>query len=59
MYHNKCFQTDINFPFVAFSHEQVKSSTTAGFLLVKKDKFHHIANRILNLDERVLDEVST
>jgi len=28
MYHDKCFQTDINFPFVAFSHEQMKASTS-------------------------------
>lgn len=59
MYHDKWFQVDINFPFVAFSHEQVKASTTAGFLLVKKDKFHNIANRISNLDEAVLENVST
>jgi hypothetical protein len=33
MYHDKQFQTDVNFPFVMFSHEQVKSSTTQSFLL--------------------------
>ena len=27
MYHDKCFQVDISFPFVAFSHEQIKAST--------------------------------
>jgi hypothetical protein len=32
MYHDKRFQVDVNFPFVAFSHEQVKSSTTQGFI---------------------------
>ncbi|KAK0215691.1 hypothetical protein IW262DRAFT_1277336 [Armillaria fumosa] len=36
MYHDKRFQTDINFPFVAFSHRQIKASTSAGYLLVKK-----------------------
>jgi hypothetical protein len=34
MYHDKRFQIDINFPFVAFSHEQIKLSTTQSFLLV-------------------------
>ncbi len=58
MYHDKRFQTDVGFPFVAFSHEQIKASTTAGYLLVKKDKFHHIADRILRLDENVLDSLS-
>ena len=28
MYHDKRFQVDTNFPFVAFSHAQTKSSTT-------------------------------
>ena len=34
MYHDKRFQTDINFPFVAFSHSQMKQSSTQSFLLV-------------------------
>ena len=31
MYHDKRFQTDVYFPFVAFSHAQIKSSTTGAF----------------------------
>ena len=31
MYYDKCFQTDVNFPFVAFSHEQMKANTTQSF----------------------------
>ena len=54
MYHDKCFQTDINFPFVAFSHAQVKASTTGGFLLAEKAKFHDITNQLLNVDQLVL-----
>ena len=34
MYHDKQFQTDVNFPFVAFSHEQMMANTTQSFLLV-------------------------
>ncbi len=30
MYYDKFFQTYLSFPFVAFSHEQIKSSTTGG-----------------------------
>jgi hypothetical protein len=33
MYHDKRFQTDPNFPFIAFSHEQIKASATKSFLL--------------------------
>ncbi len=36
MYHDKRFQVDPTFPFVCFSHEQVKSSTTGSFLLAEK-----------------------
>src|SRR6266545_5027796 len=40
MYHDKCLQTDINFPFVAFSHEQVKTATTQCYLLVDQNHFN-------------------
>ncbi|PBK94263.1 hypothetical protein ARMGADRAFT_1045734 [Armillaria gallica] len=51
MYHDKCFQTDIGFPFEAFSHEQIKTSTTGGFLLADKDKFFKISERIHRIDD--------
>ncbi len=51
MYHDKRFQTDIGFPFVAFSHEQVKTSTTGGFLLADKNKFFDISERIHRIDD--------
>ncbi|KDR79827.1 hypothetical protein GALMADRAFT_20966, partial [Galerina marginata CBS 339.88] len=54
MYHDKRFQTDINFPFVAFSHEQVKASATQSFLLVDQRRFGDITKRLLNLDQGVL-----
>ena len=58
MYHDKRFQTDVYFPFVAFSHSQVKSSTTGAFLLAEKKKFHHIADRILSVDQTVLTKLA-
>ncbi len=58
MYHNKRFQNDIGFPFVAFSHEQVKTSTTGGFLLTDKDKFFEISERIHKIDDSVLRNTS-
>lgn len=54
MYHDKHFQCDITFPFVAFSHEQVKSSTSAGFLLAEKSNFGNIASQLLNINQDVL-----
>lgn len=46
MYHDKRFQVDIAFPFVAFSHEQIRASTSGGFLLADKNKFFDITERI-------------
>ena len=48
MYYDKCFQCDPNFTFVAFSHEQVKASTQTGLLMTDLNKFHDIADRLLN-----------
>ena len=39
MYHDKRFQTDVYFPFVAFSHSQIKSSSTGACLLAEKKNF--------------------
>ena len=57
MYHDKHFQHNITFPFVVFSHEQVKSSISAGFLLAEKSNFSDIANRLLNINQDVLEKI--
>ena len=58
MYHDKRFQTDINFPFVAFSHSQMKQSSTQSFLLVDQARFQNITQRLLNLDQNVLTDIT-
>jgi hypothetical protein len=58
MYHDKRFQTDINFPFVAFSHSQMKQSSTQSYLLVDQSRFQHITERLLNLDQNVLADIT-
>ena len=58
MYHDKRFQTDVNFPLVAFSHAQIKAGTTGGFLLAKTNKFHDISNRLLQVDQLVLSALA-
>ena len=58
MYHDKRFQKDASFPFVAFSHEQIKASTTGGFLLAETKKFEDIAKRLLDLDQEVLSTLA-
>jgi hypothetical protein len=43
MYHDKRFQKDMGFLFVAFSHAQIKAATTGGFLLAKSNKIDGIS----------------
>ncbi|KAI0746414.1 hypothetical protein C8Q80DRAFT_1053111, partial [Daedaleopsis nitida] len=54
MYHNKRFQLDSLFLLVALNHEQIKNSTTAGYLLADKIRFHEIAARILSIKNSTL-----
>jgi hypothetical protein len=54
MYHDKRFQTDQDFPFIAFSHEQIKTASSQSFLLADKAVFNDIKQRILTLDNSVL-----
>ena len=58
MYHDKRFQTDVNFPFVAFSHEQMMANTTQSFLLVEQKRFGEISNRLMNVDWAILDSLT-
>ena len=58
MYHDKRFQRYPCFPFVAFRHQQVKSSTTGGFLLAETQKFNEIAERLLNVIQDMLQNIA-
>ena len=58
MYHDKWFQRDVCFPFVAFSHHQIQSSTTGGYLLAKTQKFISIAECLLNINQDVLKNIT-
>ena len=58
MYHDKRFQTDLYFPIIAFNHEQIKGSTTGSFLLAKRKNFLSIAERLVNINPKVLQNLS-
>ncbi|OBZ72854.1 hypothetical protein A0H81_07001 [Grifola frondosa] len=45
------------FPLVAFNHEQIKNSTTAGYLLAERSKFTDIADRLLHLNNDTLTDL--
>lgn len=48
---------DVNFLFVAFSHEQVKLSTTQSFLLADQSRFSDISERLMKTDWNTLDDL--
>ena len=58
MYHDKQFQYDVAFPFVAFSHMQLKAASTARFLLADSSKFRDITNRLLTVNQELLASIS-
>lgn len=58
MYHDKRFQVDPHFPLIAFNHEQIKMGTTGGYLLTERRNFEDIAERLMNVDTGVLDDLS-
>ena len=57
MYHDKRFQMDHDFPFIAFSHEQIKTASSQCFLLAEKKIFNDIKQRILNVDSTVITNI--
>jgi hypothetical protein len=58
MYHDKRFQLDPHFPLIAFNQEQIKSGTTGGYLLTERRNFEDIAERLMNVDTGVLEDLS-
>jgi len=58
MYHDKRFQTDVDFPFVAFSHAQMKTSSTQGFLLVDRANFSDMSSRLMNVHWPTMDDLA-
>ncbi|KAH8103153.1 hypothetical protein BXZ70DRAFT_999293 [Cristinia sonorae] len=57
MYHDKRFQLEPSFSLIAFNHDQIKKSSTGGFLLASKSHFEDIANRLLNIKDEVLAHI--
>ncbi|KAF5372660.1 hypothetical protein D9615_009864 [Tricholomella constricta] len=59
MYHDKCFQSNIAFLFAAFSHHQIAAAATSSYLVAKTAKFSHIAERILTVNQDVLQDIAS
>ncbi|KAJ3820165.1 hypothetical protein F5880DRAFT_1451437, partial [Lentinula raphanica] len=54
LYHDKRFQRDESFPFVAFIQQQIKATTSQTFLMADSNKFDTISERFLSIDHKVL-----
>ena len=58
MYYDKRFQKDPHFPLIAFNHEQIKESTTAGYLTAERKVFTDITDRLMNVNLEVLSDLA-
>ena len=58
MYYDKRFQKDPHFPLIAFNHEQMKESTTAGYLTAERKSFHDITDRLMKVNLEVLSDLT-
>ena len=58
MYHDKRFQKDSHFALIAFNHEQIKQSTSSGYLLAETPKFDNISKRLMDVDIEVTSPLS-
>ena len=59
LYHDKRFQKDSHFPLIAFNHEQIKDTATAGYILSDRQKFDEITDRLLHINKAVLTSLCT
>ncbi len=57
MYGDRRFQTDRYFPFIAYNQEQIRASTTGGYLLTERSNFNTVAAKILSVDKSALDRL--
>ncbi|TFK23757.1 hypothetical protein FA15DRAFT_681014 [Coprinopsis marcescibilis] len=59
MYHDKHFQMDGIFVVSAFNHLQIKASSNASFLMVKRGNFENIARSLQDIDPATLSKIAS
>ncbi|KAI0357521.1 hypothetical protein OH77DRAFT_1398962, partial [Trametes cingulata] len=57
LYGDRRFQTDQYFPFLVFNQEQIRASTTGGYLLTERANFKSVADKILSVNKDVLQNL--
>ncbi|TFK46238.1 hypothetical protein OE88DRAFT_1715084 [Heliocybe sulcata] len=58
MYFDKRFQVDQYFLIIAFNQEQIKSSTSGGFLIAERRSFDDITERLLSIDKTTISDLA-
>ncbi|EAU83563.2 hypothetical protein CC1G_04819 [Coprinopsis cinerea okayama7 len=58
-YHDKRFQRDGQFIITAFNHEQMKDSSGASFVMVKRGNFANVAQKLKEINPEVLNSIAT
>ncbi|KAF7796800.1 hypothetical protein EIP86_007984 [Pleurotus ostreatoroseus] len=56
-YHDRRFQLDEYFPFIVFNQEQIRACSKGGFALTERRNYESVVEKILNVDEDVLEEL--
>ncbi|KAI0827369.1 hypothetical protein BC628DRAFT_1295626, partial [Trametes gibbosa] len=57
LYGDRRFQKDRSYVYVAYSHSQIRASTTGGYLLTRKSNFVNVADKVLSIDKEALDRL--
>jgi hypothetical protein len=57
LYHDQRFQNDEYFPYIAFNHEQIKSASSAGYIVAERSSMESTVSRIMNLSTTALDSL--
>ncbi|TFK62683.1 hypothetical protein BDN72DRAFT_730871, partial [Pluteus cervinus] len=58
MYYDKRFQMDTHFPFVAFSHAQIKAAGLGGWLIADIKNVQEMSDRLLNVDLKTVSSLA-
>jgi hypothetical protein len=58
LYYDRRFQTDPEFPLIAFNHKQIKTATRCSWLSADRKKFDDVAERLKRLNPEILEKVA-
>jgi hypothetical protein len=58
LYYDRRFQTDPEFPLIAFNHKQIKTTTRCSWLSADRKRFDDVAQRLKRLNPEILDKVA-